>query len=336
MTPIEMVASAAVPQDLFGPADRSKIAESKKVWVDFQEAIVRSGIHRIEQDEMNRKLHAFWYEWSRQSSGRGDLRYEKDGSVFRVQELIGLGDLTSIYYTECNGQPSVLKWDIKGDNEAAILNEAGAIHAMWDSPNIRFRPYVPELLGSFNHEGSAGNVLNFLEDFVSLAYIKEYAYPDGIDIRDAAWMYRRLLVALGFAHNAGVIHGAVLPEHILIHPEKHGLVLIDWCYSTRLHRQGLERWVEKRRDFYAPEALWAGKKPPVAMRETDIYMATKSIEYLLDGNVPQTFKNFFTYTKTSSVLLRPGDAWTVKEDFDKVLDREYERKFRPFVLPEPA
>ena len=54
----------------------------------------------------------------------------------------------------------------------------------------------------------------------------------GVDPRDAAWMWRRLLVALGFAHRAGVLHGAVLPEHVLIHPGEHGLVLVDWCYSV--------------------------------------------------------------------------------------------------------
>ena len=45
-------------------------------------------------------------------------------------------------------------------------------------------------------------------------------------------MWRRLLVGLGWAHRAGVVHGAVLPEHVLIHPAEHGLVLVDWCYSV--------------------------------------------------------------------------------------------------------
>ena len=36
----------------------------------------------------------------------------------------------------------------------------------------------------------------------------------------------------GEAHINGVIHGAVLPEHLLIHPEFHGLVLIDWTCAV--------------------------------------------------------------------------------------------------------
>ncbi len=33
-------------------------------------------------------------------------------------------------------------------------------------------------------------------------------------------MWRRLLVAVGVAHRAGVIHGAILPEHGLYGPRK--------------------------------------------------------------------------------------------------------------------
>ena len=75
------------------------------------------------------------------------------------------------------------------------------------------------------------NLIGALGGFRSLAEVRS-AFPAGLDPRDAAWMWRRLLVAIGAAHRAGVIHGAVLPEHVLIHPAEHGLVLVDWCYSV--------------------------------------------------------------------------------------------------------
>jgi hypothetical protein len=55
------------------------------------------------------------------------------------------------------------------------------------------------------------NVIGRLTGFRTLAQVRA-AYPRGVDPRDAAWMWRRLLVAVGAAHRAGVIHGAVLPE----------------------------------------------------------------------------------------------------------------------------
>ena len=76
---------------------------------------------------------------------------------------------------------------------------------------------VPELRDSFTYrDQSSGadhvvNVLDHPQGMVSLAAVRS-AYPDGLDPRDVAWMWRRLLVALGVAHRAGLVHGAVLPD----------------------------------------------------------------------------------------------------------------------------
>jgi len=48
------------------------------------------------------------------------------------------------------------------------------------------------------------NLIAGLPGFRSLAEVRS-AFPAGIDPRDAAWMWRRLLVAVGAAHRAGVI-----------------------------------------------------------------------------------------------------------------------------------
>jgi len=38
-------------------------------------------------------------------------------------------------------------------------------------------------------------------------------------------MHRGLLKALAGAHRIGLVHGAVVAENVLVHPEKHGVVL---------------------------------------------------------------------------------------------------------------
>ena len=48
-------------------------------------------------------------------------------------------------------------------------------------------------------------------------------------------MWRRLLVAVGAAHRAGVIHGAVLPEHVMIHPPEFD-ELLEGLYGPRTYR----------------------------------------------------------------------------------------------------
>ena len=42
------------------------------------------------------------------------------------------------------------------------------------------------------------------------------------------WAAKRLLETLGFLHRAGWVHGAIAPEHVLLHPRDHGAVLAGW------------------------------------------------------------------------------------------------------------
>jgi hypothetical protein len=123
--------------------------------------------------------------------------------------------------------------------------------------DTRYAPYLPRLVDTARFDTAPGggprrraNVLGRLDGFVSLGQVRA-AYPGGVDVRDAAWMWRRLLVVLGHAHRAGAAHGAVLPEHVLIHPGDHGLVLADWCGSTRA-RSGRSSVTTCRRRCAAP------------------------------------------------------------------------------------
>jgi hypothetical protein len=60
------------------------------------------------------------------------------------------------------------------------------------------------------------------------------AYPDGVDVRTAVWMWRRQLDLLGWLHRNGVRHGAVLPEHVLVHPRDHAAALVGWSHAKRI------------------------------------------------------------------------------------------------------
>jgi len=53
-------------------------------------------------------------------------------------------------------------------------------------------------------------------------------YPAGIDPRHGVWMWRRILDVLGYIHANGWVHGDIRPEHLLVHPHDHGILLIGW------------------------------------------------------------------------------------------------------------
>lgn len=53
-------------------------------------------------------------------------------------------------------------------------------------------------------------------------------HPKGVEPRVGVWMLKRLLEQLAWVHGAGFVHGAVAPEHALVHPRDHGVVLVGW------------------------------------------------------------------------------------------------------------
>ncbi|SEO37740.1 hypothetical protein SAMN05428959_10787 [Duganella sp. CF517] len=66
----------------------------------------------------------------------------------------------------------------------------------------------------------------------SLAAVRRN-YPAGVDPRHAVWIWRRILEVLGYVHDAGWVHGRLGPEHLLVHPGDHGVLIIGWADARR-------------------------------------------------------------------------------------------------------
>jgi hypothetical protein len=256
-------------------------------------------------------------------AGRETTELRTPQAVYRVGAIVALGDLADL--SAVDGDRALLKVPRSpGDNDL-MEAEAGALKTLWRDGDPTYRPYAPRLLESFVHEDAARvrrrvNLVERLNGFVPLSRIRR-----AIDPRDAAWMWRRLLTGLGWAHRAGVVHGAVVEEHVLIHPGEHGLALVDWCYSgTRPVAvvEGADYPPEVRRDKQASPA-------------TDIYMATGSMTRLVGDRMPTAMKRFADGCLFDAPRMRPQDAWTLLGEFDELLHKLYgPRTFRPFRIEE--
>jgi serine/threonine protein kinase len=236
------------------------------------------------------------------------------------------------------------------DNDLAA-NEASTLQALVNGKAAKkFKAYLPRLLDSFlyREDGEARqvNVFERAGGWVSLEQVRQ-AYPGGIDPRDMAWMWRRLLVALGFAHLNGIIHGAVLPANVLIQPEQHGLVLAEWSFALS-YPQASGAYVPvldpAYLGWYPCEVLQ--RESPLA--STDIDMTARCMIYVLGGDpaadarqpartlpggLSQPLHLFFKGCTLAGKHARPQDAWALKEEFDALLQRLWgERKFHPFVM----
>lgn len=198
-----------------------------------------------------------------------------------------------------------------------------------DQVSPDYRMYYPHFLEEFRFRDETTNIdrkmVVTLENkgFRTMADIFE-EYPDGISARDVAWMFRRMLVAVGNAHDMGIVNGAPNVDAFMIHDEMHGIILADWQYSVPVGGT-LKAVPSTYRDIYPEYAL---NKEPVD-GSLDIHIISAMAEGLLEDNSPRQLFSFFQGCRLDKV---PA-ASVLLAEFDQLLDRLYgKRTFHKFKL----
>lgn len=344
---VARVDEASSPEDVFGGLSGSNEEQ-------LQEAayVYRSLARLVHPDaggdtDAFAKLSNLWTEcqsriragvYGSVAAAAHGLRVSGRKHAYTLGYRVAHGDIADVYAaTDEDATKVAFKLVRHHRNNDVMTNDWQMGRKVFREVDPQWRMYFPEPVESMmvrdpsTKVNRRANVTAMLDGFFTLAEVMA-AYPNGVPPKDMAWMWRRVLVALGAAHQAGVIHGAVLPEHILIHPEQHGVVLVGW--SAAVEDGGtISLLSSEYRDWYPPEVL--GKKP--ASPETDIYLAARSFIALSGGMegglLPKAMRAHFRACLLPQAQ-RPGDAWETKDSFTDVLERLYgPRKFRPFVMP---
>ena len=229
--------------------------------------------------------------------------------AYRMRSLFASGDIAEIYR---DGDNLVKIPRDPGDSDL-LETEAAALRRLWRNGDPRFRSYAPRLIDSFVHEDDhhrrrAVNVIERQRGMRTLSEMRP-------DLRESVWIWRRLLIALGWAHRAGVVHGAVLESHVLIQPDRKGLVLVDWCYAG--HRP--QAIVKAREADYPPEVLHEKTASPA----TDIFMATKLMTRVIGTQMPRALASFAAGCCYDAPRMRPQDAWALLAEFDEIIPPRY-------------
>jgi serine/threonine protein kinase len=347
---LSLLRRAATPAEVFGTLQGEPGAALKRRYRELL-ALAHPDRHpsrAAEAGEAFRQLQA-WHdaavrELARGTYGKpvsfdattGKRHYRGDAPPLR-------GDLCDLFPAEAGGERVLVKVARAERNNDLMAAEARALcsidRALAGDP---LRAHFPALVESFRLRDAAGsqrqaNALLHEAGYVSLAEVLR-AYPRGIVLADAAWMFNRLLAALGTAHAQGIVHGAITPEHLLIRPSDHNGMLIDWCYS-----------VAAGETIKAISPAYAADSPPeVTSRQpvtpaTDLFMAARTMARLLGGDgdvanlpasVPLPVRRLLQACLLPAPRRRAADAWQVFDDFREILERLYgARRFRPFALP---
>lgn len=334
----ERIESARSPEDLFpdkdaAPATYRRLA--RLVHPDVNDSDPRA-------TQAFARLSELWRQYTgggRHPLDKTHLVYETKRNTYAVHDLRARGDISNVYRVSYVPEPhssavevGILKMPRSPKNNDLVTNEITMIRDLREAVPEKYRIYHPETIDSFRHrDASTGKerraiILRDLPEFVSVREVLD-AYPHGIDPRDMAWMGRRLWIALAAAHDAGFAHGAVFPEHVMIHPTEHGLVLVDWSYARPF---GEKLTAVVRRHLEGGMYYGSRYDQPLDHR-LDIRQASLTLEALLGLREARPFRAFFRGCRVASA----PPAGQLFEEFDELLARLYgRRRYRPFHMPE--
>ncbi len=255
--------------------------------------------------------------------------------TYEVGTFMGSCGVASVY--ACQVKDVLAEFHIAGvpgDNDL-MANEAAMMRLLSDGAIAAgYARMLPHFIESLSYaEGSIHRTANvFLQKghFVTLADVIKM-YPDGVDPKDMAWIWRRLLDVLGYAHRKGIIHGSVIPPNILVGVgNNHEVVLRNWQGSVKLDANKTIPIIDPEyKSFYPKEVL----EKDVPFHGTDLYTAAKSMLAFTDKSNPR-FTGFLMSCAMPSTSSRNVSLWSVRSQFTELMDKTWpKREYRPLMLP---
>jgi serine/threonine protein kinase len=133
---------------------------------------------------------------------------------------------------------------------------------------------------------------------------------------DVAWIAQRVLDALAYIHAHGIVHGDLKPQNIILQPNSHNAILVDFGLSA-IKPRATTRAKGYTDVFAAPEQ----QRGEVPLPEADLYSLGMTMIFLLTGgdvdatrarsvpaSLPLPFKTFIRSLVTSDPQQRPQDV----------------------------
>jgi hypothetical protein len=223
------------------------------------------------------------------------------------------------------------EWAVLGKLLASKAPGAGTFGARLPQPIA----HGPITAGA--HAGSQATVLRWAGGFVHTFEAVQHAYPHGIEPRAAIWIWRRVLELLSFLHGSGYVHGAVLPQHLLVQDGEHGVRLVG--YSCADHPGAKLRSVCARFESFYPEDLKASRSLSIS---GDLAMSARCVAVLLGGDptgrglpaaVPTALAEMLRTFAAAQTPAR-DDAWSLRERLGELAQAVFGAPaFCPIVMP---
>lgn len=215
------------------------------------------------------------------------------GRAYLIDGKIGEGDKCDVYAGRWDHEPTervVVKIARVGVSDDRLRAERTNLEllAKSDAQGVEFfRQLLPEIIsfGSVqdpNGQSRSCVVYRDRNGFDwTLADVMR-AYPQGVEPQTMVWMFNRTLMLLAWMHEHDIVHGALTPGHMLIHPKYHGLMFLDLAYAGRIGQPLPD--VEPSHVLYRPSASLTNN---VFHPMMDICMAARCMIVVMGGNLEQ-------------------------------------------------
>lgn len=259
--------------------------------------------------------------------------------AYTLFELLGIGDVSDVHLATCGEDDFIVKASRIPGADKLLVHEHFVLKELIEAAQgTTYKFYLPQPVETVRARDTILKQINVFTHEPGGFTLEQVhnRFPDGLDGRHLAWIFKRLLTILGFTHRQAWIHNAVLPTHVLIFPGTHGVQLLDWKFANQ--SQPLVSISAKFRDWYPPEVL--GKQPTGP--GTDLYLAAKCMIYLAGGNaasgvipdtIPQEMRGYFRSCVLEAINMRPRDAWGFMDEFtEMLLDLYGKPKFQHLVM----
>lgn len=326
------MALVAHPDRHHQPKERARATDAFQLlgrWWELAEQSITAGLYGLRSAAPNRPL-------------RSPITIRSPKHTYTMHTAMTVGDVCDVFVARRHKDdlPVVLKIARDPANNDLVHNEFKALSRLWSAPKDDlkiFGPYLPKIFETFKLQDNRQiNVLDLKEGFYTLDEVCQ-AYPHGVEAETMSWIFNRTLEILAWAHQRGVIHGAVLPPHVMIHPVTHGAVLLDWSYAV-IDSGPIRAISPDHRAHYPPEVF--SKTPATAA--ADIFMVAGCMARLMGADpgqpipdtVPRRMAGVLRACQIPNPQSRHNDALELYESLQEAQRIAFgPPRYHPFKMP---
>jgi len=167
--------------------------------------------------------------------------------------------------------------EISSESEAVLDNES---LAMWDLRHFAI-PAIRDLVKLDN--GSLALVMSYIPGPTLFQIVDKHGK---MDPEHVAWIAQRALNGLYYMHSNGIVNGDVKPQNIIVQPNDHTVVLVDFGLALIKPKRGDE--AKGYTKLFAPPEEIEGR---VLIPESDLYSLGKTMIFALSGGIEHLEKN---------------------------------------------